>query len=82
MKDYTHPEVLVDTQWVAEHLHDPKVRIVDTHIDPAPYESGHIPGAVFWNSFGTLLKPDWSINFDKASVEQFCGQSGIATTPP
>ena len=53
MTDYAHPEVLVDTQWVAEHLNDPKVRIVDAHIDPAPYESGHIPGAVFWNGFET-----------------------------
>ena len=77
MKDYAHPEVLVDTQWVAEHLTDPQVRIVDAHIDPAPYESGHIPGAVFWNGFGTLLKPDWSINFDKKSVEDFCGRAGI-----
>ena len=77
MKDYAHPEVLVDPQWVAEHLNDPKVRVVEAHIDPAPYASGHIPGAVFWNGFETLLTPDWRINFDTASVEQFCGQSGI-----
>ena len=77
MKDYAHPEVLVDTQWVAEHLNDPQVRIVDAHIDPAPYKSGHIPGAVFWNGFETLLTPDWRINFDTDTVEQFCGRSGI-----
>ncbi len=78
MDDYAHPEVLVDTQWLAEHLHDPQVRIIDAHIDPAPYQSGHIPGAVLWNGFETLLKPDWSINFDPDSIAQFCGRSGIA----
>jgi thiosulfate/3-mercaptopyruvate sulfurtransferase len=77
MKDYAHPEVLVDTQWVVEHLNDPKVRIVDTHIDPAMYESGHIPGAVLWNGVETLLTSDWRINFDKKSVEDLCGRSGI-----
>ena len=78
MKDYAYPEVLVDTQWLAEHLDDPKVRIVDIHIDPTPYESGHIPGAIFWNGIGTLLGPDWQINFDTKSVEDLCGRSGIA----
>ena len=77
MKDYAHPEVLVDTQWVVEHLNNPKVRIVDTHIDPAMYESGHIPGAVLWNGVETLLTSDWRINFDKKSVEDLCGRSGI-----
>ena len=51
MTDYAHPEVLVDSQWVAGHLNDPKVRIVEAHSDPAPYESVHIPGAVFWESW-------------------------------
>lgn len=78
VKDYAHPETLVDTDWVAVHLHDPQVRIVDVHIDPTPYRSGHIPGAVFWNAPETLLKPDWSINFDRQSVEELCGRSGIA----
>ena len=78
MKDYAHPEVLVDTQWLAEHLDDPKVRIVDIHLDPTLYESGHIPGAVFWPAIGTLLKPDWQINFDTQSVEDLCARSGIA----
>ena len=78
MENYAHPEVLVETQWVAEHLDDPKIRIIDTHIDPAPYEAGHIPGAVFWNGFETLLKPDWRINFDKDSIEELFSRSGIA----
>ena len=43
---YTHPEVLVDTEWVAQHLNDPTVRIVEADEDPLLYEVGHIPNAV------------------------------------
>jgi thiosulfate/3-mercaptopyruvate sulfurtransferase len=44
---YSHPEVLVSTEWLSEHLKDPKVRIVEVDYDPKnAYEQGHIPGAV------------------------------------
>jgi thiosulfate/3-mercaptopyruvate sulfurtransferase len=43
---YTHPEVLVDTDWVAQHLNDPNVRIVEADEDPLLYEVGHIQNAV------------------------------------
>ena len=46
MPDYVHPEVLVSTEWVAEHLSDPQVRIVESDEDRALYTQGHIPGAV------------------------------------
>ena len=78
MTRYTSPEVLVDTQWLAEHLNDPRVRILDIHIDPAPYEAGHIPGAVFWNGLTTLLQSDYRVNFDTVAVEKLFAQSGIA----
>jgi len=43
--EYAHPEVLVDTQWVEEHLKDEKVRIAEVYYDAtANYELGHIPG--------------------------------------
>lgn len=31
--EYVHPEVLVDTQWVEDHLNDPKVRIAEVDYD-------------------------------------------------
>ncbi|MDG2112325.1 MAG: sulfurtransferase [Actinomycetota bacterium] len=77
MSDYAHPEALVDTQWLAEHLDDAAVRIVEVHIDPAPYEAGHIPGAVFWNGFGALLGPDYGTIFDADHVATLMGESGI-----
>ncbi len=43
---YAHPEVLVETEWVAQHLNDPQVRIVEADEDPLLYEAiGHIPNA-------------------------------------
>ncbi|MEO8295169.1 MAG: sulfurtransferase [Gemmatimonadota bacterium] len=45
-RGYAHPEVLVSTQWVADHLSDPAVRILESNEDLLLYETGHIPGAV------------------------------------
>jgi len=42
---YARPELVVTTDWVAEHLDDPTVRIVDTRT--RGYEESHIPGAVW-----------------------------------
>jgi len=47
---YAHPEVLVDTQWVADHLKDLDVRIAEVDYDPkSNYSLGHIPGAVLFD---------------------------------
>ncbi|HET7221285.1 MAG TPA: sulfurtransferase [Vicinamibacterales bacterium] len=45
-RGYAHPEVLVSTDWVAQHLNDPNIRIVESNEDTLLYASGHIPGAV------------------------------------
>jgi thiosulfate/3-mercaptopyruvate sulfurtransferase len=45
-RGYVHPEVLVSTEWVAGHLDDPGVRVVESNEDPLLYSSGHLPGAV------------------------------------
>ena len=49
MSGYAHPEALVETQWVAEHLNDDGVRIIEVDVDTYSYGQGHIPGAVGWN---------------------------------
>jgi thiosulfate/3-mercaptopyruvate sulfurtransferase len=54
---YAHPEALVETDWLAAHLDDPDIRVVDgSYFLPAmkrdarqEYESAHIPGAVFFD---------------------------------
>ena len=43
IKGYVHPDKLVSTQWVAEHLGDPKVRIVESNEDILLYSRGTCP---------------------------------------
>lgn len=52
MSTYAHPEALVSTDWVAEHLNDPSIRLVESNEDILLYSTGHIPGAVHidWRS--------------------------------
>jgi thiosulfate/3-mercaptopyruvate sulfurtransferase len=49
-KRYAHPEALVSTEWLAAHLGDPGVRVLESDEDVLLYDMGHIPGA---------LKIDW-----------------------
>jgi thiosulfate/3-mercaptopyruvate sulfurtransferase len=51
-RGYAHPEVLVSTDWVQQHLNDPAVRLIESNEDTLLYASGHIPGAVHvdWTS--------------------------------
>src|SRR5688572_15875202 len=51
-RGYAHPDVLVSTDWVEQHLNDPSIRIIESNEDTLLYASGHIPGAVHvdWTS--------------------------------
>jgi len=75
---YTHPEVLVETEWVAEHLNDRKVRLVEVDVDTTAYDSGHIPGAVGWNWKKDTQQPIRRDIPDKTGVEALLGRSGVA----
>ena len=49
-QEYAHPEVLVDTQWVEDHIRDTNVRIAEVDYDPnSNYVLGHVPGAVLFD---------------------------------
>lgn len=67
-QDYVHPEYLVETDWVADHLDDPNVRIVESDEDYLLYDVGHIPGAVKVDWFTSLQDP---IRRDFLSKEEF-----------
>jgi thiosulfate/3-mercaptopyruvate sulfurtransferase len=43
--DYPHSELLVSAAWLAQHLHDPNMKIIDAR-SAKDYGEGHIPGAV------------------------------------
>jgi thiosulfate/3-mercaptopyruvate sulfurtransferase len=49
VSDYANPDVLVDTDWLEEHLDDPSVRVIEVDEDTSAYEKGHIRGAVGWD---------------------------------
>jgi thiosulfate/3-mercaptopyruvate sulfurtransferase len=78
MSEYAHPEVLVTTQWVADHAGDPKVRLVEVDVDTTQYDQGHIAGAVGWN-WQTQLQDNIRRDLiEKAALERLLGQSGIS----
>lgn len=77
MSQYVHPEVLVDTQWLANNLHNPNLRIIEVDMMPQPYKNAHIPGAIFWNIARDLLLPDWRMNLDAIAFEKLMSKSGI-----
>ena len=81
-----HPEFLVETDWLAEHLNDPKVVILDctTHLPPKPdfslydvvpgiedFEKGHIPGAAFVDIEHDVSEPHPRLHFMLPTAEKF-----------
>ncbi|NTV37656.1 MAG: sulfurtransferase [Anaerolineales bacterium] len=74
---YAHPEYLVDTSWVASHLNDPAVRIVESDEDYLLYDSGHIPNAAKVDWFTTLQHPLRRDFLSKADFEKLCRELGI-----
>jgi thiosulfate/3-mercaptopyruvate sulfurtransferase len=76
-KEYIHPEALVETDWLAQHLNDPGIRVVESNEDVLLYDTGHIPGAVHI---------DWRRDLQDALVRDYispqafaelCGRNGI-----
>lgn len=88
---FTHPEYLVDTAWLAQHLDDPGVVVLDmtTHLIPKPdnvlydpkpgredFERAHIPGARFVDIENELSAPGTQLHFMLPSAEQFSAVMG------
>ena len=67
-RGYAHPEMLVTTEWVAEHSADPNVRLVESDEDILLYEMGHINGAI---------KLDWQSDLQDQVRRDFLDRSGF-----
>src|SRR3954469_2376658 len=67
--NYAHPEVLVSTDWLAAHLNEPGLRIVESNEDVLLYDTGHIPGAVHI---------DWREDLQDALVRDYISPEGFA----
>ena len=78
-RGYAHPDVLVSTEWVADHLHDPAIRIIESNEDALLYPSGHIPGAVEVDWTTDLNDPLRRDYLDKTHFESL--MSSIGVTP-
>ncbi|MPZ15741.1 MAG: sulfurtransferase [Chloroflexi bacterium] len=75
---YARPDTLVDTEWVAQHLNDPKVKTVEVDVDTSAYRQGHVPGAMGWN-WTTQLEEQVRRDIpDKAGWERLLSESGIS----
>jgi thiosulfate/3-mercaptopyruvate sulfurtransferase len=77
VSEYVHAETLVSTDWVVQHLNDPKVRVVEVDVDTASYDQGHVPGAVGWNWTTELCDTLVRDIIPKAKLEELLGNSGI-----
>jgi thiosulfate/3-mercaptopyruvate sulfurtransferase len=77
MSEYAHPEVLIETEWLADHLDDPAIRVVEVDEDTTAYEKGHIRGAVGWNWFVDLHEPLRRDYVDQAGLSRLLQQAGV-----
>jgi len=68
-RGYAHPEALVSTGWVADHLEDPGVRVLESNEDPLLYHSGHLPGA---------LEIDWTRDLNHPLRRDYLGAEAFA----
>ena len=66
---YAHPEALVTTEWLAAHLDDPNLRIIESNEDLLLYDTGHIPGAVHI---------DWRRDLNDQTVRDYLGPDAFA----
>jgi thiosulfate/3-mercaptopyruvate sulfurtransferase len=67
--EYARPDVLVNTDWVAAHLDDPNVRLVESNEDVLLYDTGHVPGAV---------NIDWHTDLNDPLVRDYIGPEQFA----
>src|SRR5712691_3067168 len=81
---YTHPEILVETDWVAAQIKgtglpagQAGLRLVEVDVDTAAYDQGHIAGAVGWNWQTQLQDQVRRTLASKSQFEALCSQAGI-----
>ncbi|HST03620.1 MAG TPA: sulfurtransferase [Chloroflexia bacterium] len=74
---YAHPESLVSTQWVADHLNDRSIRIVESDEDVLLYEKGHIPGAIKLDWVGDLQDSVRRDYINEADFRRVASDRGI-----
>ena len=78
MSSYAHPEMLVTTDWLTDHLDDPGVRVIEVEaMGPSPYPVGHIPRALNWPWKESLWDGARREFVSPADFAQLMSRSGI-----
>ncbi len=70
-------DVLVSTQWVADNLNNPKVKLIEVDVDTNAYDEGHAPGAVGFNWTSQLQDQVRRDIISKEGLEQLLGEAGV-----
>lgn len=76
-RGYARPDVLVSTDWVAERLDHPEIRIIESNEDPLLYSTGHVPGAVEVDWTRDLNDPVRRDYLDQSGFEALMGRIGV-----
>lgn len=74
---YAHPEVLVETDWLAHHLAAPNLRLVEVDVDPGVFHQSHIPQAIAWNWRTDTQDPLRRNILSAGAFSQLMARSGI-----
>jgi thiosulfate/3-mercaptopyruvate sulfurtransferase len=77
MAEYANPDVLVDTEWVAQHGQDQNVQLLEVDVDTTAYDQGHIEGAVGINWKSQLQDGVRRDLTSKADFEKLMSESGV-----
>jgi len=75
---YANPDRLVTTEWVAQHLEDDGIRIVESNEDVLLYDTGHIPGAVHIDWRADLQDQTVRDYISPEDFAELCKRNGIA----
>jgi thiosulfate/3-mercaptopyruvate sulfurtransferase len=76
--EYAHPDVIVDTQWIYDHMNDPQVRIAEVDYNPATsYTIGHIHGAVLFDWKQDLNDQNKKDIISKEGCEDLLQRAGV-----
>jgi thiosulfate/3-mercaptopyruvate sulfurtransferase len=74
---YAQPHALIETGWVADHLDEANMRLVEVDVDTTAYGTGHVPGAVGWDWTHDLQRrPERDIP-TRSAWETLLSRSGI-----
>jgi thiosulfate/3-mercaptopyruvate sulfurtransferase len=76
--DYAHPERLVSTDWLQEHLGAPGFVVVESDEDVLLYDTGHIPGSVKIDWHTDLNDPVERDFVDGEAFARLAGSKGIS----